>query len=470
MRNYSKIAAAVAVALGSGSVLAANPTWTETLNIAGSSALRDAVSNELSTVLCTAGTFTAFVSAKGTGGSFDTPDFRAFTCTLKAALPAPLGGVAVIVYYRSEGGSIFGVFGNSAFNSPGPGGVNGSLQINRLNIGPSGGAECQDNGGGGVLLGISQPTAANVEADNQGGVNGSCVVKDTVQLGFSDVEPAAFVGLNYGSEYTFINYAQPTVTQLNGLSKGTMIGQAFGAIVSNAGGTSGFANASGFSTAGLTSQELATIFAGKTTDWSNVPSAAAVGATAPAPITLCRREPGSGTQTIASTHFLHTNCGATNAGLPFATTTKAGFTVNLGFATSDVLTCVQTNPGAIGIVALQTAAKITGAAATQINLDGVQGNATNAAQGSYPWYAEAYFVKNPNTTDAFQTALVTRFISDMQSAANTPTNALDPNLVALPAFNAPFSPVVPLKAGQQIPIAIGTTSGSTCTSLTNVIG
>jgi ABC-type phosphate transport system substrate-binding protein len=468
MRNYSKIAAAVAVALGSGSVLAANPTWTDTLNIAGSSALRDAVSNELSTVLCTAGTFTAFTAAKGAGGSFDSPDFRAFTCTLKAALPAPLGGTAVIVYYRSEGGSIFGVFGNSAFNSPGPGGVGGSLQINRLNIGPSGGTECADSGA--VVLGVTQPTAANVEADNQQTLNSSCVVKDTVQLGFSDVEPAAFVGTNYGSEYTFINYPQPTVTQLNSLSKGTMIGQAFGAIVSNAGGTSGFANASGFSTAGLTSQELATIFSGNTTDWSNVPSAKAVGATAPAPITVCRREPGSGTQTIASTHFLHTNCGATGGGLPFVSVSKAGLTVNEGFATSDVLSCVQGNAGAIGIVTLQTAAKITGAAATQINVDGVQGNATNAAQGSYPWYGEAYFVKNPGTTNAFQTALVTRFITDMQSAANVPTNAVDPNLVALPSTNVPFSPVTPLKAGQQIPIAIGTTGGSTCTPLTDVIG
>ena len=468
MRNYSKIAAAVAVALGSGGAFAANPTWTESLNIAGSSALRDAVSNELSTVLCTAGTFTAFTAAKGTGGSFDSPDFRAFTCTLKAALGAPLGGVQVIVYYRSEGGSIFGVFGNSAFNSPGPGGVGGSLQINRLNIGPSGGAACQDNGGGGIVLGVSQPTAATVTADTQNTTNGSCVVKDTVQLGFSDVEPAAFVGTNYGSEYTFINYAQPTVTQLNGLSKGTMIGQAFGAIVSNTGGTAGFASGTGFSAAGLTSQELATIFAGKTTDWAAVPSAAALGGAGA--ITLCRREPGSGTQTIASTHFLHTNCGATNAGLPFATTSKTGFTVNEGFATSDVLTCVQNNPGAIGIVTLQTAAKITGAAATQINVDGVQGNAVNAAQGSYPWYAEAYFVKNPGTTDTFQTALVTKFISDMQSAANVPASAIDPNLVALPAFNTPFSPVTPLKAGQQVPIAIGTTGGSTCTAITDVIG
>jgi hypothetical protein len=461
MTNYSKVAVAVAVALGSGSAFAANPTWTQSLNIAGSSALRDAVANELQNVLCQAGTFTQFASAVGVGGSFDTPDFRAYTCTLSAGLAAPLGNTSVIVYYRSEGGSIFGVFGNSVLNS------GNSLQINRLNIGPSGGAECTD---GTVVLGVSQPAAANVEADNQNVTNNSCVTKDTVQLGFSDVEPAAFVGSNYGSEYTFITYPQPTVTKLNSLDKAPMIGQVFGAIVSNAGGTSVFSNASGFSANGLTSQELATIFAGKTTDWGNVPSAVALG-TAGGGITLCRREPGSGTQTIASTHFLGSNC--SSGGLNFDSTgSGSGNNVVEGFATSDVLTCVKNNPGAIGIVTLQTAAKITGAAATQITVDGVAGSAVNAAQDKYTWYGEAYSVKNDSALPAgsFQLALANKFISDLQSANNTPASAVDPNLVALPKYNAAFSPVTPLKAGQQIPIAIGTTNASTCTPMVNVIG
>jgi hypothetical protein len=469
MRNYSKIAAAVAVALGSGSALAANPTWTQSLVVAGSSALRDAVANEMQNVLCTAGTYTAWVSVAGAGGSFDTPDFRAYTCTLAAGLGAPLANTAVIVYYRSEGGSIMGVFGNAALN----GGT--SLQINRLNIGPSGGAECTDSGS--IALGISQPTNATVTGDTQNTTNASCVTKDTVQLGFSDVEPTAFVGENYGSEYTFITYKQPTVTALNNLDKGRMIGQAWTAIVSNnGGGTSVFKNATGFSANGLTNQELATIFAGKTTDWGNVPSAAALGAAAGnGPIVLCRREPGSGTQTVASTHFLGTNCSA--AGLPFDTPTSGnGNTVIEGFATSDVLTCVQNHPNSIGIVTAQTAAKITGAAATQITVDG-QGSsivANNAAQGQYNWYSEAYYVKNDAAlpTGSFQLTLANKIISDLQSAKNTPTNAVDPNLVGIPGVggNTPFTPVTPYKAGQVIPIAIGTTGGNTCTPVTDAIG
>jgi periplasmic binding family protein len=462
MGKYSKVAVAVAAALGSGVAVAANPTWSTSLVIAGSSAMRDAVANEMQTVLCGSG-FTSFVSQAGAGGSFDTPDFRAYTCTLSSSLPSPLGGASVIVYYRSEGGSIFGVFGNSVLN----GGT--SLQINRLNPGPSGGTECSD--GGGVLLGISQPTSATVTADTQNTTNGSCVTKDTVQLGISDVEPAAFVGENYGSEYTFVNYPQPTVSQLNSLDKGTLIGEAYAAIVSNqAGGTAIFNTAGGFATTGLTTQELATIFAGKTTDWGNVPSAKALG-TAGGAITLCRREPGSGTQTVTSTHFLGTTCGA--AGVAFDTPTSGnGNTVIEGFATSDVLTCVQNHAGSIGLVTLQTAAKITGANATQITLDGVQGTAITAAQDQYRWYGEAYYVKNDSSLPAgsVQLALANKIISDLQSAQNTPTSAVDPNIVALPKYNTPFSPVTPLKTGQKIPIAIGSTNGSTCAPLINEIG
>jgi hypothetical protein len=58
----------------------------------------------------------------------------------------------------------------------------------------------------------------------------------------------------------------------------------------------------------------------------------------------------------------------------------------------------------------------------------------------------------------------------LESANNTPTTAADPNLVGLPSHNAAFTPVTPLKAGQQIPIAIGTTNGNTCTPMINVIG
>src|ERR1700722_6884802 len=128
MRTYSKVAVAVAAVLGAGSALAAtNPNYTLSLNIAGSSAMRDAVLNEFQTVLCSSGTVAGpFVSAKEAPG-VESPDFRALTCTL--AQPSSLAGTVVAVYYRSEGGSVFGIFGNPFLN----GGT--ALPINRLNIG-----------------------------------------------------------------------------------------------------------------------------------------------------------------------------------------------------------------------------------------------------------------------------------------------------------------------------------------------
>jgi hypothetical protein len=457
--TYSKVAVAVAAALGAGSALAAtNPNYTLSLNVAGSSAMRDAVINEFSNVLCQSGTVAGpFVSAKEAPGT-ESPDFRALTCTLAA--PSSLAGTVVAVYYRSEGGSVFGIFGNPFLN----GGT--ALPINRLNIGAPSGTQP-------TAFGI-QENVAQLVSDTQISNEGA-IIKDTVDLGVSDVEPQALIGENYGSEYAttatpagFIPYATPSKATLQAIPKfGTVIGEVYAPIISNAaGGTAGFKDASGITTTnkGLTSQELASIYSGNVTDWSLVPSAAAAGATAPAPITICRRDAGSGTQTVTSTHFLGTNC--STGGLPFVTaaTAPSGVTVVTNYATGDVLNCVNGTPGAIGLVTLQPASKYTAANATQIAVDGITGSAITSAQGQYTYYGEAYFIKNTLVTGNKAT-LIAKVVSDLQSANNTPTSAADPNLVALPAYNAPFSPVTPLASGQKIPIAIGTTAGNVCSPL-----
>jgi hypothetical protein len=448
MRNYSKVAVAVAATLGTASAFAAtNPNYTLDLTVAGSSAMRDAVIAEFTNVLCTSGTVAGpFVSTQGTPApSGENPDFRALTCTLGANAGSTLSGTVTALYYRSEGGSVFGIFGNPSLNA------GTALPINRLNIGPAGGAQP-------ASFAVFE-TVAQLEADTQTGA----VIKDTVDLGVSDVEPAALIGENYGSEYTFIPYAAPTKAQLTAVPNfGPVVGEVYAPIVSNSGGTAGFASSTGLSTAGLTSQELATIYSGGVTDWSLVPSAAAAGGSGP--ITICRRDAGSGTQTVTSAHFLSTNC-SPGGGLPFANAATAGVTVITNFATGDVLNCVKANPGSIGLATLQTAAKLTGASATQVMVDGVQGTAINSAQGKYTYYAEAYFIKNNQVTDAKKVALINKLVTDLESAKNVPASASVPNLVALPKFNAPFSPVTPFATGQQIPIAIGSTGGNVCSPL-----
>ncbi len=453
MRNYSKVSVAVAAVLGASSALAVNnPNYTLELTIAGSSAMRDATIAEFTNVLCQTGTVAGpFVSTQGTpsasGG--ENPDFRALTCTLQNNLGVGTNTIAA-VYYRSEGGSVFGIFGNPFLN----GGV--PLPLNRLNIGPAGGAQP-------ASFAVFE-TVPQLVADTQTGA----VIKDTVDLGVSDVEPAALIGENYGNEYTFIPFAAPSKTTLQSVPTfGAVVGEVYAPIVSNTGGSSGFANGTGLGTSGLTSQEIATIFAGSATDWNQIPSAVAAGGVpASAPITVCRRDAGSGTQTVTSTHFLGTNC--STGGKPFVTATTLTPNVVTNFATGDVLSCVSSHPGSIGLVTLQTAAKYTGAAATQITVDGVLGTAVNAAQGKYGYYGEAYFIKNTQVTGAVAT-LVNKVVADLQSAANVPASATVPNLVALPSHNAPFSPVTPFKAGQQIPIAIGSTGGNVCSPMLDVL-
>jgi hypothetical protein len=447
MRTYSKIATAVAVALGSSSAFAAGATWTVSLDIAGSSAMRDAVTTELQAKLCNSD-FTLYTSTQGTTGGSGTslgenPDFKAVTCTLNAA--SGLSGTGAIVYYRSEGGSIFGVFGNAALN----GGT--SVQINRLNIGTSGAVNASPY--------TVFETVAQMTSDTQTGA----VTKDVVQLGVSDVEPGAFNGENYGSEYSFIPYAQPTVSTLQGLPSAPMVGQVFAPITSNSGGSSVFTNASGIGTTGLTSTELAAIFNGAVTDWSAVPSAIDAGTTG-GTITVCRRDAVSGTQTIASTHFLGTTC--SKGGKPFA---AAGAHVVTNFATGDVLTCVKNNPGAIGIVTLQVASKYTGNSATQVTVGGIQGNAINAASGKYDYYGEVYSVSNTAALTGNASVLANKIVTDLRSANNTPASASVPNLVALPKYNTPFYPVTPFGSGQQIPIGVATTSGNTCAPMADIL-
>jgi ABC-type phosphate transport system substrate-binding protein len=448
-----KVAVAVAAALGAGSAFAANnPNYTLSLNIAGSSAMRDAVIAEFTNVLCTSGTVAGpFVSGQGNLAG-ENPDFRALTCTLNSA--SGLNGTVVAVYYRSEGGSVFGIFGNPFLNS------GTALPINRLNIGPAGGAQPAD-------FNVFE-TVATLESDSQTGA----VIKDTVDLGVSDVEPQALIGENYGSEYTFIPFAQPSKTTLQSVPNfGAVVGEVYAPIVSNTGGTSGFANATnGLGTKGLTSQEIATIFSGAATDWSEIPSAVAANGGAfsgAAHITICRRDAGSGTQTVTSTHFLGTNC--STGGKPFVTPGQvANLNVVTNFATGDVLNCVKNNAGSIGLVTLQTSAKYTGAAATQVTVDGTLGTAVTSAQGQYTYYGEAFFIKNTLVTGTKAT-LITKLVGDLELASGTPASASVPNLVATPGHNHAFSPVTPLKAGQQIPIAVGTTGGNVCSPLINVL-
>ena len=108
MSRNLKIAAAVVVAMGAGSAanaLVPSASVDLRLYVAGASAQRDTFQQEI-TNICQSGTQHNY-RASPTAGQ----DFRAYSCTLLNAAPVPtaLRNKNVVVYYRSEGGSIYGV-------------------------------------------------------------------------------------------------------------------------------------------------------------------------------------------------------------------------------------------------------------------------------------------------------------------------------------------------------------------------
>lgn len=429
----NQIAMAVAATLASGASLAANPTWDVQLVVAGSSAFRDGFQGELA-LQCNAAVTTYF------GNAGNNPDLRGYYCSSLKATSGLAAGTSALVYYRSEGGSVFGVLP-----------IVKGVQINRLNIGTSGGtALCGTPADCGV-------TETSVVADTFSGT----VTKDTVQLGISDVEAGAFVGENFGNEYLstnggFVPGSAPSKAQLNAMGGKTpsIIGQVFVPIVNT-----------GMALTGLTSQEIATIISDGVQggDWSEVPSAITSGDAGT--ITLCRRDAGSGTQVITSTHFLGTNCSsggrayATAAGNQFGNgSTNNGMTINYGFSTSDVLNCVKNNANSIGFVALQTAAKYAGANAKPITVDGIAPTNTLAAQGKYTYYGEAYAYRDPSLTGN-ALILANHFITALSKYTTAPSGNAAVSLVAVPGSANP--PSFPLTVG-NVPIGVGTTGGNVC--------
>ncbi|MET0536131.1 MAG: hypothetical protein ABW171_18090, partial [Steroidobacter sp.] len=105
MRNF-KIGAAIAALCAGGSAYALPPTATYDLElvVAGASAQRDTFRQEFSAI-CQAATLNYYQAQ-----STPSVDFRAYSCTLNTSgLPASIAGRNAIVYYRSEGGSVYGV-------------------------------------------------------------------------------------------------------------------------------------------------------------------------------------------------------------------------------------------------------------------------------------------------------------------------------------------------------------------------
>lgn len=356
--NNLKVAAAVALAIGSVTAAHANPTAAQcgapgaSLYVAGSSAAQNAFSNALATDLF-GGTANLNTYASTNG------NFKAYCGSAVAGNTAGVtAGTVVTVHYRAEGGSVVGALPVVAGNPP----------IKFLDLTN---AACQ------IAAPVVNGTSATVGTTD--GWTG-CVTQHAVEMGVTDLEPTVFVPPNYPSAYSATVFGSANATQLAGLTSTKLFQQVFGLYVNtngiNGGGTGQAVN--------LSKETVATILSGNYTDWSQVPNGATTGtasvSSVSAPITLINREAGSGTRTGASIYFLNTNC--SNNTLTLSDPTPLAD----GYATGDVLAAAATTAGSITYASIDNASKTN---MTNVTLSGITPSNLEAANGQYDWWFEA---------------------------------------------------------------------------------
>ena len=419
MRSF-KIAAAVAAACIGGTAYALPPTTVHDINlvVAGASAQRDTFQQEVSAI-CQGGTLNLYRASPTTN-----QDFRAYSCRLLAAAPVPasIQNKTAVVYYRSEGGSVYGV-GTLAKN----------IQVKRLLLNGACTTAAPPAFGDCGVTGYSLTTD---------GFTSGNLVNSIVDLGVSDVEPTRFVGENWPLPGTSALGSEPSSTQLATLNSQTATGTAFGIIVNSAS-----------TVTDLSRQDLVGIFTGIYGDWSQI---ATTGNTAEAAgeITVCRREPGSGTQTGASIYFNGQGC---PGGYPFVAAPAGPIfgnpVIENGTSTS-MNTCVAGNVNSVGIQTFSTAP----AAGTKfVTINGKTGGKLAAALGDYDYWFESTFNKDEVIAGKpLELALADFLIGRARTASTIPVND---SAFAL-NNGGTNSPVIP--ASTTRPIALGTRSGNSC--------
>jgi len=452
MKTFTKIGAAVAALLGTSSAFALNLADTNAapvqLVVAGASAARDSFLYLLAVEIADPASLTIYQSSNA--------NFRAVSGTLKTGTTSdPVGSVGRVladrgiagqnftVYYRAEGGSIWGP---------------GSIVAKQLNPAFTGikAVDTTLPAWAGVTavtptpsyFGVAIPTfnatiAYNIDADSDS--SGFLSDKQT-QYGVSDVEPAMFTSTNWlpNTNTKFPAYSAAIGSALTALPKTALFGQTFGFIVSNQGPAAGLTN--------LSKQQLTSIFtSGGFVNWNKIPGLAS-GA-----IFKARREPGSGTQASAAAYLAGVNTGRSSYtfvvdnGNTIREFTSTGALNN--YVGSQGATIPPAGQSAIGLAVVANPAP-TGT--HFVNIDGVAPDRLNVQNGTYD-FAFELTTQIASGTAGNSLALAQSIDILGARAASVPDLI---SVFAIPsATNVPGSSV-PGTVGGNRPVANGTRSGN----------
>jgi PBP superfamily domain len=389
------LAASIAAALGTGSAFATPPTLaqiegsTNNVYIAGSSAAKNAVLGALTTNVCGgAGNAFSFNSSGNT-------NFFAVSCVPVAAANAANGGVYNF-FYRDEGGSVVGMLPI----------VNGKT-INQLSLvaGTIGGCSASP-----CNIAVTGTSSTN-GVDDSFGPTGT-VAKHAVDIGISDVEPAALTGNNYPTPYSTTVWGPVNQSGLANLAGTQLFGEVYALFVNE--------NSTVFTEnpLKLSQQTVQQILTHRIRNWNLVTDVAGNTVTnGSLAITIVNREKGSGSRTATDLLIAGDSC-TTGGSALFDAAGATDF-----FSTGDVLTNASGTPGAITYATIdQSAANMV-----QVWLNGVQPTNLNAASGAYPFWVESEFVINTAST---ADANVMNFITSALQAEATAPHVAD--VLAIP--------------------------------------
>jgi hypothetical protein len=349
--------------------------------VSGASAARSAVLGAVEADVCGGASNALIINSTGN------TNFFAVSCAALAStgITNANGTNVFTIYYRSEGGSVTGALPL----------VTGS-PIQQLNLN---GASCNANI---CTVAVGGSGAANGTTDTFTGTT-----PHQSGLGVTDVEPGAFVGDNYPSEYSVAVYGKAAPSQLANLTQFSVFQQVYGI----------FVNKTGLNTPiCLTSEAVQGLLNNSITDWSKIEDCAthALVASSSTPVTLVNLVPGAGSRAAASIYWLNDYCD------PAATGVVEDQTVDY-FSTSNVLAAANTTAGAVTYATIDAA----GANANLVlaSIDGVLPTNLAAAQGLYHWWYEASFIQPTYSVPAVATSIANFLIADLQNANTAPHSA-----------------------------------------------